>query len=221
MTVHEFTIKEVELINFKKRCYVRRLAARALEKGELVRPKTCELCCSEGKMEAHHIDYGRPLAVTWLCKKCHCKAHTDTHPLNPENNPQTPMPYLVDEYKKVTVTFELPIKHYLALHAESERTKKPIGTIMRQQAESAFPVYDPQLKFKLEEKEHDEPQDVEYQRVQGLETNEGLREQPKCAILQEVRRSRNYNMQGLEQQLFPIPSGHGSHARRLQRSVAH
>lgn len=220
MTVHEFTIKEVELINFKKRRYVRRLAQRALDRGELVRPKTCELCLSEGKMEAHHVDYGKPLAVTWLCKKCHCKAHTDTHPLNPDNNPQSPMPYLVEEYQKITVTFELPIRNYLALKEQSEKTGKPIGSIMREKAESAFPVQDPQLKFKLEDQQDDESQNVAHERVQSVEKNEGLRQQPQRTVLQEIRRPRNYNMQGMEQQLFAVPSGYGTDARRLQRSVA-
>lgn len=220
MTVHKFTVSEIELINFKKRRYVRRITSKAIERGQLIRPKACELCQSEGKMEAHHIDYGKPMSVTWLCKKCHCKAHKDTHPLNPVNNPQTPMPYLVDEYKKVTVTFELPIKHYLALHAESERVKKPIGTIMREQAEMAFPVCDPQLKFNLE-KQDDESQNVANERVQSVEKDEGLREQPQRPIPQAVRRQRDYNMQGMEQQLFPVPSGYGTDARRMQRSFAH
>ncbi len=219
MTVHEFTVSEVELINFKKRRYVRRITSKAIERGQLIRPKACELCQSEGKMEAHHIDYGKPMAVTWLCKKCHCKAHTDTHPLNPDNNQQSPMPYLVETHNRITVTFELPIRNYLALKEEAQKTGRPIGTIMREQAESAFPVYDPQLKFNLE-KQDDESQNVAHERVQSVEEDEGLREQHQRPILQAVRRQRNYNMQGMEQQLFPIPSGYGTDARRLQRSVA-
>ena len=220
MAVHEFTIKEVELINFKKRRYVRVLTSKAIRCGKLIRPKCCELCLSEGRIEAHHIDYGRPMFVSWLCKRCHVKAHTVDHPLNPENNHQTPMPYIVDEYKKITVTFEMPIKNYLALKEESEKSGKPISHIMREKAEHAFPVHNPQMEFKLEEQQHDESQHVAHSRVQSLEEDEGLREQPERPILQEVRRSRNYNLQGMEQQLFAIPLRHGEHAGRLQRNFA-
>lgn len=219
MAIQEFTITEVELINFKKRKYVRNMVANAVRNGKLIRPQCCELCQQKAKIEAHHIDYGRPMFVSWLCRACHVKAHSKDHPLNPDNNPQSPMPYLVQEYKKVHVTFQLPIRTFLALQEASQKTGKPIGVIMREQAEMAFPVYDPQMKFNLEI-QHDKPQDVEHQRVQSVETNEGLRKQPKRAVLQTVRGARNYNMQGVESQFFAISGGHGRNAERLQRSVA-
>jgi len=36
----------------------------------------CETC---GDMfsQAHHSDYSKPLEVTWLCRKCHMKHHTE------------------------------------------------------------------------------------------------------------------------------------------------
>jgi len=43
----------------------------ALACGKLIRPKLCSQCGFEGKIEAHHQDYSRPLDVSWLCKKCH------------------------------------------------------------------------------------------------------------------------------------------------------
>ncbi len=45
----------------------------ALKMGRLQK-KPCGECGAE-KVEAHHEDYARPLAVTWLCKKCHAKHH--------------------------------------------------------------------------------------------------------------------------------------------------
>lgn len=59
------------------------LAERALSKGLLVRPVTCEACgCSprpfkDGRsaIQAHHDDYTQPLAVRWLCQQCHHRWH--------------------------------------------------------------------------------------------------------------------------------------------------
>ncbi len=48
--------------------------ARALLSGELVRPKTCQLCAN-GSVQAHHEDYGKPLDVVWLCPRHHGAYH--------------------------------------------------------------------------------------------------------------------------------------------------
>jgi hypothetical protein len=45
----------------------------AIKKGWLTRPSTCEWCGTEGKIEAAHRDYSKPLDVTWLCRSCHTK----------------------------------------------------------------------------------------------------------------------------------------------------
>jgi hypothetical protein len=49
----------------------------ALKSGALVRPDACSRCggSGNGRIEAHHEDYDKPLDVIWLCKSCH--AHVD------------------------------------------------------------------------------------------------------------------------------------------------
>lgn len=52
---------------------------RALKTGELVKPEACG-CCGAGPysapfLEAHHVNYRRPLDVRWLCKRCHAAHH--------------------------------------------------------------------------------------------------------------------------------------------------
>lgn len=46
---------------------------RALKKGQLVRPTTCQVCGGTKRIEAHHEDYRKRLSVIWLCKYCHEK----------------------------------------------------------------------------------------------------------------------------------------------------
>lgn len=48
---------------------------RALKRGALVRPSSCEDCGREGAPQAHHDDYERPLDVRWLCASCHKLHH--------------------------------------------------------------------------------------------------------------------------------------------------
>ena len=49
-----------------------RLVHSRLRKGWLVRPDACEECGgSRRRIAAAHSDYSRPLAIRWLCTKCH------------------------------------------------------------------------------------------------------------------------------------------------------
>lgn len=41
----------------------------------LVPPARCEACGATGTLHAHHDSYGAPLAVTWLCARCHLALH--------------------------------------------------------------------------------------------------------------------------------------------------
>lgn len=54
---------------------------RAISKGALI-PGSCEVCgfVGTGKdgrnlVEAHHDDYSQPLAIRWMCRKCHYALH--------------------------------------------------------------------------------------------------------------------------------------------------
>lgn len=49
------------------------IAKAAERRGELVR-QPCEVCGAV-KVEGHHDDYTKPLAIRWLCHKHHGEAH--------------------------------------------------------------------------------------------------------------------------------------------------
>lgn len=47
----------------------------ALKRGQLVK-QPCEVCgTTEGRIDAHHDRYDRPLEVRWLCRSHHIRWH--------------------------------------------------------------------------------------------------------------------------------------------------
>lgn len=49
--------------------------ANAIRGGRLARLPCSE--CGETKVEAHHVDYDKPLDVIWLCKSHHAQLHRE------------------------------------------------------------------------------------------------------------------------------------------------
>lgn len=52
----------------------------ALKCGKIAKTP-CEIC-GEERAFAHHDDYGEPLKVRWLCRKCHEEWHKNNTPKN-------------------------------------------------------------------------------------------------------------------------------------------
>ena len=48
----------------------------AIRRNKLVKAKACQRCGAEGRVEAHHADYAKPLEVEWLCLRCHVEEHS-------------------------------------------------------------------------------------------------------------------------------------------------
>jgi protein-arginine kinase activator protein McsA len=218
---NEYSISEQELVTFKKRRYVRMLADSAIRSGKLSRPSICALCDEEkAQIEAHHVDYGKPYDVIWLCTECHGKAHRKNHPLNPANNNQTSMPEILEKYNQVTVTFTVPVKNFLAMKSECERSGKTISKIMRDDFLKKYPILNNQLEFNFKELENDQAQNVQLKRIQRLAKDEAVLPESQRGIIQPVRSTWSDDMFGMERGLFSIFEGHGGDAGIMQRAVA-
>ena len=50
-------------------------AKEAKKRGLLKSPVFCEQCKGEEPLDMHHPNYSEPLAVVWLCRKCHSSRH--------------------------------------------------------------------------------------------------------------------------------------------------
>lgn len=62
--------------NNPEKVRAQKLVARAVRRGDLIKPDRCEAvgCCAT-KIAAHHDDYRRPLQVIWLCADHHERVH--------------------------------------------------------------------------------------------------------------------------------------------------
>lgn len=71
---HAKWTKEWQLRNpEKRRAYT--LVWKAVKRGKLVRPDTCQECHKPTHPHAHHSDYKKRYDVIWLCPQCHAALH--------------------------------------------------------------------------------------------------------------------------------------------------
>lgn len=219
MEQKKFTISEAELVAFKKRRYSRIAVQKALKSGEMNKALCCHQCLKKTELEAHHIDYGQPFVVMWLCSKCHGKAHRKDSPLNPQNNPQSAMPFVGKRYQNVTVSFTMPIHNFIALQKEADRSDKSVSEIVRNQIMGLFPILNPQLE--LFEEFNDQPQKIVQSRVCRMDKDESLLSKRKYTPISKIRSSRNLNSGGVGNGFPTVYAGHGRDAEKLQRSFAY
>ncbi len=59
----------------KSRCHQE--VRNALNRGDIIKPKSCTECGAIVKLHGHHSDYNKPLAVEWLCPLCHKQKHKE------------------------------------------------------------------------------------------------------------------------------------------------
>lgn len=51
---------------------------QAVLSGKIIKPEKCSQCNdNKGRIEGHHPDYKKPLAIIWLCRFCHRKMHVE------------------------------------------------------------------------------------------------------------------------------------------------
>jgi hypothetical protein len=212
-------VKYDEVLEFKKRQYVRRMVSDAIRKGSLTRPKACDLCSGfEGGISAHHLDYGKPMDVMWLCRICHGIAHRKNSKLNPMQVTQTPLPACCFEGKIVTVTFTMPVRNFIAMKAQAEKKKKSISKIVRDEILKKFPVQSLQLEFNFEELKHDHNRDVKDQRVRSVAEDEASLPKPKPSILFPLRGERRESLSGMDG-IFEFLKANGQNVGGMQRAA--
>ena len=163
-------------------------------------------------LQAHHVDYGKPLSVMWLCKGCHGLVHRKDSQFNPNNNSQSPLGTEI-ENETIQVTFTVPLTNFLALNRAANELQMPISKMLRSQILKDYPIQTSQIEF-----DYDNTQHEEQPRVPSLEANQGSLYQQKLAPFQSIWRERNISVSGMESKLLKFHPGHGEDAEQLQRT---
>ncbi|MGA8478272.1 MAG: hypothetical protein WB696_09965 [Chthoniobacterales bacterium] len=57
----------------RQRMVARNAVHYRIRAGYMERPKVCAGCGRKTAVEAHHLDYAKPLEAQWLCRDCHIK----------------------------------------------------------------------------------------------------------------------------------------------------
>ena len=210
----QYNVKYDDVIEYKRRKSARLALHRALWAKKVVKPECCDLCQESNKsLDGHHIDYGKPLDVKWLCKKCHGIAHSEGHAWNPDCNEQTNIDEVcLNKDDFIRVNFTIPVDQYLALMMECDKKNISVACRLRQ-----ILIENDSLNETMRTID-DEPQHEEYSRVQSLEPNETGVSKSKVKPLSKSRCERSEHLQGMEGGLWPILSGNGANARELQRA---
>jgi len=73
-SARRLAIKRWEAANPVKRS-AKRMVGYRIKTGEIIR-QPCEVC-GDIKVQAHHLDYAKPLDVMWLCRKDHVAWHKE------------------------------------------------------------------------------------------------------------------------------------------------
>lgn len=71
--------------NHPEKDRARSIVQQMIEKGWLSRSNCCSKCGNTKKIEAHHVDYSKPLDVTWLCRDCHLALHKERNKVEKDN----------------------------------------------------------------------------------------------------------------------------------------
>lgn len=189
-----FKVSKTDYINFKKKKKARLCVTRAIRKGDLIRSDKCELCKKECNTNAHHIDYGNPLSVLWVCSKCHGLCHREEHELNPKNNVQTVTPTVWQESDSITVSINIPIRQFMVLKEESKKSNKNISSLIRNDINQKYYIESSQLEFDFDKDINEKTQDVQ---------DENL----KISI---IRNQGTTDMSRMEDELFQFPVRYGT-----------
>jgi hypothetical protein len=144
---NSFVVTSKDIHEYKRKMSARQIVNRAIRSKTLERNSHCEICKEEIYTSAHHVDYGKPLSIIWLCDCCHGKVHRKNHPLNPLNNIQTPTNILWRKHEHVSLNITIPIEFFIHLKKVSKKSNLPISKIIRRKIVEEFPVVNDQLTF--------------------------------------------------------------------------
>jgi hypothetical protein len=199
MSRKEFEITHKDYIEYREKYLARQAVKTALKRGVLKKAEACELCDAVGNIEAHHIDYSKPLLVFWLCDSCHGQAHRKGHALNPANHEREPCRAEWGPHSSAYVASSISCEHFIHLKRIAVENNTTVSALIRAAIIEKYPVKSKQIDFLSDEYERQKNKRKNpLSRVSGLVEDENHLLQFKSGILQELWRSRYPCLPGME-----------------------
>lgn len=208
MKTIKYTVDNDEFYYYKLRQHAWHKVEAAEKNGTLVRPSSCEMCLCEEKVEAHHVDYGKPLEVKWLCGICHQRAHYAKSPLNPANNPQTFLNLPAEKKSHARIVLEIPMENYLSLKEQCKKEKRQVKAALKSYVVRTHPA-----KTKIDYEAHnDDPQPQYIPGIPSLVAYDSKLQEPKLSRIQEPRGEGDNSVFAVER-FYSLSSRDGRYAQ--------
>ena len=189
----KFTIDPQDLYDFRVKRYARAMVHQAILDGELEKSEHCEECgmyCEQ--IQAHHTDYGQPLAVTWVCPTCHYKIHGSTsHPLNPLNFEQTILHGHKTRLTYARIGFKIPVENYLIAQRIAEKRGTSIEDEICRTLVRAYPI-------NAVVRDDDNTRKQYYQGISSMVENEAELLQQELPRLSDARSERDNSLSAVD-----------------------
>lgn len=200
-----YVINQQEFYQYKQKIHARRELNKAVREGNILRPERCESCACRGRIEGHHVDYGRPLDVVWLCKSCHKETMKCHHPLNHAKFVQTKGVTLkMDD--KLPITLTLSLDSFAMLKKVSEEREISMSKVIESLIRERYPSSQ-QLMFNFEE--HEKTINNKDKELSDLSLDENRLHKQKQYRIQELRRKRDQDLSFMDDQLFSFSARTG------------
>lgn len=111
--------QRIEQIIAPEKHAARQAIKREVAAGRMVRPSVCSECGTSGRIDAHHPDYGKPLDVEWLCKRCHANRHWPVRAVREEVDDATLMTAQQYRRLRVQVGSQAAVARKLGVHVQT------------------------------------------------------------------------------------------------------
>lgn len=133
-----YHISEKDYVEYKIKFLARRKLNNAVRKGLIKRAECCEVCDKRGPVDAHHMDYAKPLDVVWLCEACHGESHRKGHMLAPSK--LTRLAACYERLESAPLHTTVPFETFACIKRIAESQGVTVAHILRQAIMERYPL---------------------------------------------------------------------------------
>lgn len=189
-----YHISEKDYLEYKIKFLARRKINAAVRKGLIKRAECCEVCDKRGPVDAHHIDYARPIDVTWLCEACHGESHRKGSILAPQKMTRSAACY--ERLESAPLHTNVPFATFACIKRIAEQQGVTVAHILRQAIMERYPVENDSRQLMFNYNGHDDRHSDSH--------GDSHHDDQKAQKVSAARKARQMILPGLEQLLRAV-----------------